>query len=97
MSDVLKVLGNEVTLDSVGANTTISTVDGSVLVRLFNTSTNAIITVTQQTSANANVASFSMGFMGSDAETVVYVRKESSDKLIVSANSLVKAVPVGYY
>lgn len=96
MSDVLKVLGNEVTLDSDGANTTISTVDGSVLVRLFNTSTNAIITVTQQTSANANVASFSMGFLGTD-ESVIYMRKDTTDKLIVSANSLVKAVPVGYY
>ena len=97
MSDVLKVLGNEITLDSVGANTTLSTVDGSVLVRLFNTSNDTIITVTQQTSANANVASFSMGYLGTDGETIVYIRKDASDKLIVSANSVVKAVPVGYY
>ena len=96
MSDVLKVLGNEITLDSVGANTTISTVNGAVLVRVFNTSTNAIITVTLQTSANANVSSFSMGYLGTD-ESIIYMRKDPSDKIIVSANSLVKAVPVGYY
>jgi len=96
MSDILKVLGNEVTLDSVGANTTISTVDGSVLVRLFNTSNDTIVTVTQQTSANANVASFSLGYLGTDM-SFVFLRKEASDKIIVSANSTVKAVPVGYY
>ncbi len=96
MSNVLKVLGNEITLDSVGANTTLSTVSGSVLVRLFNTSNSTLVTVTQQTSANANVASFSMGYLGTD-ESVIYMRKETSDKLIVSANSVVKAVPFGYY
>lgn len=92
MADVIKVLGDEITLTNTAANT----VSNSTLVRLMNTSNDTILTITLQNLDSANIASFSLGFMGTDA-SVCYLKKESSDKLLASANSVVKAVSVGYY
>lgn len=92
MADVIKVLGDEITLTNTAANT----VSNATLVRLMNTSNSAIMTITQQNTDSANIASFSLGFMGTDA-SVCYLKKENTDKLLASANSVVKAVSVGYY
>jgi hypothetical protein len=92
MADVIKVLGTELTLTTNAANT----VSNATLVRLLNTSNDTIVTVTLQNTSSANIASFSLGYMGSDA-SLCHLKKEASDKLLASANSLVKAVAVGYY
>ena len=56
MADVIKVLGDEITLTNTAANT----VSNSTLVRLMNTSNSTILTITQQNSDSANIASFSL-------------------------------------
>lgn len=92
MADVIKILGDELTLNDTTANT----VSNATLVRLMNISNSAIVTITQQNAAAANIASFSLGFMGTDA-SVCYLKKENTDKLLAGANSVIKAVSVGYY
>jgi hypothetical protein len=93
MASILKVIGTEITLNTVTSNN----VSNATLARLINTSNDTNVSVTLQNSdATANLASFTLGFAGSD-ESVVYLKKDSSERILVSANSLVKAVSVAYF
>lgn len=93
MADVIKFLGNEENV----TNTAASNVDGATLVRLVNISTDtaAVITV-QNSDASANLASFTLNFSGTD-QSAVFIKKEASEKILASANGLVKAVKVAYF
>lgn len=90
MASITKVIGAEMSL----LNTVANTVNDATLVRLINVTTDTFATITVQAGA-ANVASFTLGPAGSD-ESVVYLKKEAAEKLLASANSVVKASKVAY-
>jgi len=90
MANVTKILGNEIAL-----TTAANTVDNATLVRLINITSDTTATITVQNADSANIASFTLGYIGSD-ESVVYLKKESTDKLIASANSVAKAVKAAF-
>lgn len=93
MANVLKVLGAELTLATDSSNA----ISNATLVRLLNTSnTTAVVITVQDSAGSANLASFTLNHSGSD-ESVVYLKKESTEKILVGANSIIKAVAVGYY
>jgi len=93
MSNVLKVLGTEVTLDTANS----ISVGNATLVRLMNTSNDTAVGITlQDANAASNVASFTLNFAGTD-ESVVYLKKDPSERILVGANSLIKAVSVAYF
>lgn len=93
MANVLKVLSTEITLSTANAES----LSNATLVRLLNTSNNTSVTITlKNANADANVASFTLNFAGTD-ESVVYLKKDASERILTSANTIVKAVPVAYY
>jgi len=93
MANVLKVLSTETTLSTANAES----LSNATLVRLLNISNDTPVTITlQNANADANIASFTLNFAGTD-ESVVYLKKDASERILTSANTIVKAVPVAYY
>lgn len=90
MASVLKVLAQEVTV-----NSTPSTISTASLVRIINTDKTNNALITQRDSANNILCSFTLPFAGGD-ESVVYLMKEPSDT-VQSNSSAVFGSSVGYY
>ncbi len=78
---ILKPLANEISI------TTANTVYNSSLVRLLNTSANAVV-VTVSTSENINIASFSIGSLSE-----LIVEKDRNNRL---QGTGILAVPIAY-
>lgn len=93
MASILKVLGTEVTLSTANAES----MSNATLVRVMNVSNDTPVTITlQNANADANIASFTLNYAGTD-ESVVYLKKDASERILTGANTIVKAVSVAYY
>lgn len=91
MPDYVKFVGQEITLTS-DANT----VNNATIVRITNTDSSNLVTITQKSNTTTTVASFTLNFAGSD-ESTLYVIKEPTHTLQLNANNaVVKAVAVAY-
>lgn len=87
MADIIKFKAAEIALS------TANNVNLASVVRLINTSTDSVSTITIANGGNT-VATFTLGVVGSD-ESVIYVAKEPTDTLAASGGT-VKAASVAY-
>ena len=91
MSESVKIIGNEIALNSATGNT----VDLATYVRLMNANTTTNFLITHEIDG-VNAASFTLGYAGSDG-SVIYMMKKSTDEIFAEANDEIKAVKVAFY
>jgi hypothetical protein len=91
MADVLKILSQEVTV-----NTTPKTISNASLVRLLNSNTTANYLITHRDASNNIIGTFTLPFAGSD-ESVVYLMKEPTDTVEANNSTYVFGASAGFY
>ncbi|MDC3266325.1 hypothetical protein OAU13_00200 [bacterium] len=87
MADIIKFKAPEIALS------TANTVSLASVVRLINSNTDTVSTITIA-NTGGTIASFTLGYAGTD-ESVIYVAKEPTDTVAASGGT-VKAASVAY-
>ena len=89
MAELIKLIATEITL------TTANTVANSNVVRLVNTDTSNPSTITLKSNSTVTVATFTLGFAGSDYGKEMIIKQPQWT--LEASGSTVKAVSLAYY
>ena len=92
MADVIKVLSNEISVNTVSSD-----VDNASLVRIVNFESSTNLVITQKNAANTTIARFTLGKIGSDS-SCINLAKSPTDTIETSSDGLnIKAVSIAFY